>query len=320
MISNQQLLKEREDIDQYRGVYVSMEELIALQSHNCKLDLSGRRKALTAMAGGHQSSFRGRGIDFDEVRIYEPGDDVRNIDWRVTARTGKPHTKLFREERERPIYIVVDQSQSMFFGSQQAFKSVIAAKAAGYLAWGSRQHNDRVGGFIFSDNEVHEIRPRKGKKGIQQYLRLLIQFNQSLAAKGHTHGSRASFIHALEGVIRVIRPGSLVFIISDFMHFDDITQQHFSLTARHSDVVAIQVYDPLEKQLPPPGSYSFTNGDKAITVNTRNKALRKNYHLRFLAHQERIRQQLASIAIPTIELSTASSVSDTLIASLGMKA
>lgn len=318
-ITPKQLLQEREDIANFRGVYISMEELVALQSHHCHLDLRGRRKALTAMAGSHHSSFRGRGIDFDEVRIYEPGDDVRNIDWRVTARTGKPHTKLFREERERPIYIVVDQSQSMFFGSQQAFKSVVAAKAAGYLAWGSREHGDRVGGFLFNDNEVQEIRPKEGKKGIQQYLRLLIQFNQNLTGQGLINGSRTAFINALEGVKRVIRPGSLVFVISDFKHFDDITQQHFSLVARHSDIVAIQVFDPLEQQLPPPGSYSITNGQRAITVNTHNKELRKQYRLRFLQHQERIKHQLASIATPMIELSTANNVSDVLNASLGMK-
>lgn len=314
------LLKERENLEQYLGVYISMEELVAIQSHHCSLDLRGRRKALTAIAGSHHSSFRGRGIDFDEVRIYQPGDDVRNIDWRVTARTGKPHTKLFREERERPIYIVVDQSQSMFFGSQQAFKSVVAAKAAGYLAWGSREHGDRVGGFIFNDDEVQEIRPKEGKKGIQQYLRLLIQFNQKLTAEGMVSGSRGAFINALEGVKRVIRPGSLVFVISDFKHFDDITQQHFSLVARHSDIVAIQVYDPLEQQLPPPGSYSFTNGQRAITVNTQSKELRKNYRLRFLQQQERLKHQLATIATPLIEISTADSVSDVLNSSLGMKA
>ena len=317
---SRQLLQEREDLEKYRGVYISMEELVAIQSRHCSLDLRGRRKALTAIAGSHHSSFRGRGIDFDEVRIYEPGDDVRNIDWRVTARTGKPHTKLVREERERPIYIVVDQSQSMFFGSQQAFKSVVAAQAAGYLAWGSREHGDRVGGFIFNDKEVQEIRPKEGKKGIQQYLRLLIQFNQKLSAEGIASGSRSAFINALEGVKRVIRPGSLVFVISDFKHFDDITLQHFSLVSRHSDIVALQIFDPLEQQLPPPGSYSFTNGQRAITVNTHNKDLRKHYRLRFLEHQDRIRRQLASIGIPLIEISTAESVSDILNSSLGMKA
>ena len=319
-ISPKQLLREREDIGKYQGVYVSMEELVAIQSRHCSLDLRGRRKALTAMAGTHHSSFRGRGIDFDEVRVYEPGDDVRNIDWRVTARTGKTHTKLFREERERPIYLVVDQSQSMFFGSQQAFKSVAAAKAASYLAWASRTHGDRIGGFVFNDEEVHELRPREGKKGIQQYLRLLIQFNQRLSNQGIASGSRTAFINALEGVKRVIRPGSLVFVVSDFKHFDDITLQHFSLVARHSDIVAIQVFDPLEAQLPPPGEYSFTNGQRAITVNTQSKQLRKNYRLRFLEHQDRIKQQLASIAIPMIELSTAESVSERLNETLGMKA
>ena len=317
---SRQLLQEREDLEKYRGVYISMEELVAIQSRHCTLDLRGRRKALTAIAGSHHSSFRGRGIDFDEVRVYEPGDDVRNIDWRVTARTGKPHTKLFREERERPIYIVVDQGQSMFFGSQQCFKSVAAAKAAGYLAWGSREHGDRVGGFIFNDQEVQEIRPKEGKKGIQQYLRLLIQFNQKLSPEGIASGSRGAFVNALEGVKRVIRPGSLVFVISDFKHFDDITLQHFSLVARHSDIVAIHIHDPLEQQLPPPGSYSFTNGQRAMTVNTQNKELRKHYRLRFLQHQDRLRQQLASIAIPLIEISTADSVSDELNSSLGMKA
>ena len=109
------LLKEREDLSQYKGVYVSMNELIGLQASHSKLDLTGKRKSLAMVAGMHRSSFRGRGIDFDEVRAYAPGDDIRHIDWRVTARTGKTHTKLYHEERERPVYLVVDQRQSMFF-------------------------------------------------------------------------------------------------------------------------------------------------------------------------------------------------------------
>ena len=117
-----QPLQERKDIQALRGVYASMDELIGLRGANLQLALSGRRNALAAMAGAHRSAFRGRGIDFDEARIYQPGDDVRNIDWRVTARTGRTYTKLFREERERPVYIVVDQRASMFFGTQNAFK------------------------------------------------------------------------------------------------------------------------------------------------------------------------------------------------------
>ena len=173
-VTPSKMLQERPDIGRYRGVYVSMDELVALQAADLSLDLRGRRKALTAVAGQHRSSFRGRGIDFDEVRIYQPGDDVRNIDWRVTARTGRVHTKLFREERERPVYLVVDQRESMFFGTQKAFKSVVAARIAALLAWASRDHGDRIGGFLFNDRDVQELRPKEGKKGIQTFFRLLI--------------------------------------------------------------------------------------------------------------------------------------------------
>ena len=134
------------------GIYTSIEELASMRYNTTGLNPLAHKKALASMAGGHISSFRGRGIDFSEVRIYQPGDDIRNIDWRVTARTNKPHTKLYREERERPVYIVVDQCQSMFFGSKKTFKSVTAARAAANLAWGTIDNGDRVGGLVFSDN------------------------------------------------------------------------------------------------------------------------------------------------------------------------
>ncbi len=211
MATSNKVVRERDNIQQYRGVYVSMDELVALRAEDLELDIRGRKKALAAMAGLHQSTVRGRGIDFDEVRIYQPGDDVRNIDWRVTARTGRTHTKLFREERERPVYLVVDQRQSMFFGSQNAFKSVVAARVAASFAWATRSQGDRVGGFLFNDNEVQQLRPRDGKRGIQNLFRVLLQYNQALDARNiQKHSSRQSFISALQGLNQVVRPGSLV--------------------------------------------------------------------------------------------------------------
>lgn len=316
---NSKLLREREDIAQYLGVYVSMEELVMLQSSHATLDLSGKRKALAAMTGAHRSAFRGRGIDFDEVRIYNPGDDVRTIDWRVTARTGITHTKLFREERERPIYLVVDQSHSMFFGTRHAFKSVVAARAAAKLAWAAREHGDRVGGFLFNDEVMHEIRPKEGKRGIQQFLRLLIQFNQSLNNIQPENPSRGAISTALTGLNQVIKPGSLVFVISDFKNFDDITLQHLSIVSRHSDMVALFVYDPMEEHLPPPGEYGFTDGSRSVNVQTSNREVRKNYRKRFLQHQLRLRDQLSSIAIPTIELSTEDDINLMLGEKLGVR-
>jgi len=315
------LVHERPNIEQYRGVYISMDELVALRGANVELDLRGKRKAMASMAGMHRSSFRGRGIDFDEVRMYQPGDDVRNIDWRVTARTGRTHTKLFREERERPVYLVVDQRQPMFFGSQNAFKSVVAARVAAYFAWATREHGDRIGGFLFNDSEVQEIRPKPGKRGIQNFFRALVQFNQHLEASAQQRPStRQSFISALQGLNHVVRPGSLVVIISDFLNHDDIAQQHLSLLCGHNDVIAVQVFDPMEKQLPPPGVYGFTDGQSSVRLNTTPRELRRDYALRFVERQSALRDQFNRVAVPLIEISTADSVVERLRATLGLRA
>lgn len=320
MATSGNLVQERENIADYRGVYISMDELVSLRGAGLELDLRGKKKAMAAMAGMHRSTFRGRGIDFDEVRIYQPGDDVRNIDWRVTARTGRTHTKLFREERERPVYLVVDQRQPMFFGSQNAFKSVVAARVAAYFAWATRTHGDRIGGFLFNDNDVQEVRPKDGKRGIQNFFRMLIQFNQALDAGNHSHRtSRQSFISALQGLNHVVRPGSLVVIISDFLDYDDITQQHMSLLCGHNDVIALQIFDPMEKHLPAAGVYGFTDGQRNVRLNTAPHSLRKDYALRFVERQSVLKDQLTRIAVPLIEISTGDSVPERLRATLGMR-
>lgn len=318
-ISVNNVFQERTDIANFKGVYVSLSELVAIQSQHCTFNLKSKRKAGNAMAGSHLSHFRGRGVDFDEVRIYQPGDDVRNIDWRVTARTGHTHTKIFREERERPIYIVVDQSRALFFGSQRAFKSVAAAETAAYLAWGSRTHNDRIGGFLFNDSDIQEIRPKEGKQGIQNFLRLLVEFNQKLSNGGNLTPSAEPLLKTLESVRRVVRPGSLVFVISDFRHMNASIQQQFSLIARHSDVVAINVSDPMEQKLPPPGNYGFTDGIQALNINTQSRELRKRYGLKYIEHNALLEDQLLGVGVPIIQLSTADNVADVLQLALGLQ-
>ncbi|HVL02480.1 MAG TPA: DUF58 domain-containing protein [Dongiaceae bacterium] len=321
MSSVNKLLHERADIAQFRGVYVSMDELVALQGSELRLDLRGKRKSLAGLAGQHRSSFRGRGIDFDEVRIYQPGDDVRNIDWRVTARSGRPHTKLFREERERPVYLVVDQRESLFFGTQKAFKSVVAARTAALLAWASRSHGDRVGGFLFNDSEVQELRPREGKKGIQHFFRVLAQFNQSLTGeRKRLEFSRHALTHSMRHLNQVVRPGSLVFLISDFLHFEAETLQHMTLCSRHNDLVGIQIQDPLEKQLPHSGTYGFTDGQRNVRIDTSVRNVRKDYALNYVERQTELREQLGGIGVPLLEIGTGDVITDRLQAALGLKA
>lgn len=287
------------------GVYVSIEELSQLRLQAGELTRRSRMRTQAAGGGTHQSRFRGRGIDFDEVRIYQAGDDVRNIDWRVTARTGTPHTKLFREERERPVYLVVDQSQSMFFGSQVAFKSAVAAKAAALLAWGAFANHDRVGGCIFSDTESHLLKPREGKAGIQAFFRQLLDMNTALNSRNLTSGrSRSGFLRSLEGLNQVTRPGSLIIILSDFRSFDDIALQLLSLLTRHNDVLSLFIYDQMERHLPASGNYGFSDGKNKLFIDTSDRALRIQFQKRYHDHFHMIEERLGSINVPIEELAT----------------
>jgi uncharacterized protein (DUF58 family) len=314
------VLKEREDAHRFPGVYVTMEELVGLANAHCELDLHAQRRALAAMAGSHRSAFRGRGIDFDEVRVYNPGDDVRSIDWRVTARTGRTHTKVFREERERPVYLLVDQRQSMFFGSRDAMKSVVAARVSALLAWATRDQGDRLGALIFNDLNAHEIRPKEGKRGIQAFFRVLVQFNQWLGAdRPAVQATRRPFSQALQALAQVVRPGSLVFIISDFQHFDDICVQQLRLLKRHSDIIALSIHDPLEKALPPSGSYGFSDGENSIRVDTSDKQFRKRFSLQFLQQQSDLREHMNTLGVPVVDIGTDSSLTETLYRALGMR-
>lgn len=146
------------------GIRIGLAELIDMRHRVREIQLFSKPGQRSPLVGLHHSKLRGRGVDFDQVRVYQAGDDVRNIDWRVTARTQEPHTKLFHEERERPIFILVEQSQRLFFGSGLMFKSVLAAQAAALFGWAALGHNDRIGGLVFGDNEHHEINPGAASK------------------------------------------------------------------------------------------------------------------------------------------------------------
>ena len=148
------------------GIRVSLGELIEMRHRVGEVQLFSTPARRSPLIGLHHSKLRGRGVDFDQVRAYQAGDDVRTIDWRVTARTQEPHTKLFHEERERPVFVVIEQSSRLFFGSALCLKSVLAAQAAALFGWAALNHNDRIGGLVFSDQEHHEIKPRRSKQSL----------------------------------------------------------------------------------------------------------------------------------------------------------
>jgi len=293
-----------------KGTYVTVSELIQLQGQARKLDLSQRSFAKASTTGSHHSRFRGRGMDYQESRIYQAGDDIRSMDWRVTARAGKPHTKLYQEERERPVMLLLDLSPSMFFGSKKVFKSVQAAKIAALLGWAATLRGDRVGALIIGNQQaIHkELPPKSGKRGALQLIRELVVQVDPQAFFQRMQQTRKNAKNALNDELqrlrRISRPGSLIFIISDFYTINEETSNHLLRLSHHNDLIAIQVLDPLELQAPPPGRYGVTDGKNTGVLNTRSKRRREKYNDFFRVHHQAVTQLMHKRNIPLIKIST----------------
>lgn len=268
------------------AVHVTVPELVKLSSSGKKLALKpGQISA--RQSGDYHAPFKGRGMEFDESRPYQPGDDVRHLDWRVTARTGKAYSKMFREERERPVFLWVDQRTPMHFATRGKFKSVIAAEIASLLAWSAAQHGDRIGGIVFSDQNHHELKPKRGKSAV---LRLIHQLSSPHAEEKNipAEAAKQTAKHAMLRLRRLVKPGSLVFLLSDFRHFDEVAESQLIQLGQHNDVVLVLVYDPLERELPPSGQYQISDGQQNIILNTYDRQVVENYRIKFTAHQSRL--------------------------------
>lgn len=286
-----------------RGAYAELNGLIALRFPARQLSLARRNRALSVLAGPNKSNFRGRGIDFEEVRSYQPGDDIRGIDWRVTARTGSAHTKLFREERERPLLVAVDQRSGMFFGSSHCFKSVLAAQLASLVCWAALDAGDRVGGLVFNGGEHREIRPRRSRKTVLALLSHVVEYNRALPLSEAS--SAGSFASMLANLRRIARPGSSLFIISDFRGADqEHAREHLFQLAQHTEITAIACNDPLEAELPKAGRYAVTDGSQRSELNTADKGLRDTYRQHALQQRELLSKDLLRLGIPMLQATT----------------
>jgi uncharacterized protein (DUF58 family) len=265
------------------GVSVTLASLIALREEARRLDIAPRGKVLATRSGGHLSRFRGRGMEFDESRVYQAGDDVRNMDWRVTARAGTPHVKLFREERERPVWLLVDLGPSMRFGTRVAFKSVVAARAAALLAWAAADRSDRVGGLVFDETRHFEQRPAARTRGLLPLLRAIAQGPVDGGRQGHQGMAQAA-----AQLVRLVRPGSLVFLVSDFVGVDSGNAAWLAQLGAGNELVLVQVRDPLEEIAPPPGRYPVTDGSRRGMLDTTAAALRAGWQRRFAEHTDQL--------------------------------
>lgn len=313
------------------AVETTLRELVGLNHVADRLSLK-KFKVRSIMSGNYLSRVRGRGMEFDEVRLYMPGDDVRSLDWRVTARTGKVHTKLYREERERPIFLSVDYRSSMFFATRGVFKSVMAAKLAALIAWSGNHHADRVGGQVFTDDETLEFKPRRGKQGLLHLLKHLADLSSRLrleqgsgegvsARGGDATGSvEETFGRALERLSRHGHPGNLIFILSDFRGLTAETELLLVRLARHCDVVPILIYDQLEYSLPRGGLYRFSNGAERMTVDLSDSRYHRQYREKFEERRTRLKRLGTKQRIKILECCTHEEPLDVLACLAGSKA
>jgi uncharacterized protein (DUF58 family) len=255
--------------------------------------------------GAYVSHFRGRGMEFDESRPYQPGDDPRNIDWRVTARSTEAYTKLFREERERPVLVVVDLRSNMHFATQGCFKSVNASRAAALVSWAAHHRGDRLGGLIFGDSTHREIKPRLGRQAALRYVHELVNHpDWQTLAEDPANKEDAPLTRAMASLRRVSRPGSLVVVISDFVGFSRAAQAYLAGVARHSEVLAVFVSDPLEHELPPPGRYRLVSNEAELAIDTYVRTARQDYEHAFEERQHDLEAYCQRYGIHLMAMST----------------
>ncbi|WP_339722555.1 DUF58 domain-containing protein [uncultured Paraglaciecola sp.] len=233
------------------GVNLGIKELIHYQGKTALLNLSPRKTVQAKLAGAYLAKTKGRGMEFDEARHYQAGDDIRAIDWRVTARTGKTHTKLYREEKERPVFVLTDLSSSMQFGTQFLFKSVQAAHLSALIAWSARKRGDRIGGLVFNQYQHIECKPFTRQKAVLSLLNSMIKVQQGAQLEAQPSNQEPiTLANACARLRRLAHPGSLVFIISDFSQLDELAKQHIAQLSKHCEVIAYPISDPFEHRLP----------------------------------------------------------------------
>jgi uncharacterized protein (DUF58 family) len=234
-----------------------------------KIEIKTRRLSDHIFGGEYHSTFKGRGMTFSEVRQYQYGDDVRSIDWNVTARYNEPYVKVFEEERELTMMLMVDVSGSEFFGTVNQFKRVILTEISATLAFSALQNNDKVGLILFSENVELFIPPKKGKSHVLRIIRELLEFEPK------SHGTDIS--GALKFLSNVLKKKSIVFILSDFMSSD--YQHNLRITGKKHDLTGIRVYDPMERELPNLGIVSMQDAESGQVkwVNTSSRQVRNAY-------------------------------------------
>ena len=263
-----------------------------------RIEITARHLVTDSLAGEYHSVFKGMGMEFDEMRPYSPGDDVRRIDWNVTARMNTPYIRKYQEERELTVFLAVDASGSSDFGTTGQFKRELAAELAAVLSFAATTNNDKVGLLIFTDKPELIVPPRKGKRHVLRMVRDLLVFTPE--------GRGTSIESALDTINRVVKHRSITFLISDFLVEPESLRRPLAATNRRHDVIALDLHDPMEHQIPDVGLMVLEDAETGELewVDTSNKAWREAFEARTLDLEHRKRRLLSSLAIDHIQIST----------------
>ena len=288
-------------------VFVSLQDLLRMEHIASGFSFLAKKQKVRSILGGkHASKLRGRGLDFEEVRNYVAGDDIRNIDWKVTARTQKTHSKVFSEEKEKPALIVVDQSKSMFFGSQKRTKSVVAAELAALAAFRIQKEGDRVGGLVFADDGLDIVFPKRDRKNILRFMERIVHRNRNLQNTEPLDFEKAVKEIFLK-VRNIVTHDFLVIIISDFQRYSSEVIKNITYISQHNDVVLLKVFDPMERNIPKTKIIAG-NLEKQVIVDGGKKGIKENFEKGFDKDYENFQSQMKKHRIPLILVDTITAV------------
>ncbi|MGM0570110.1 DUF58 domain-containing protein [Marinobacter sp.] len=281
--------------------YIGLDDLLRLQAQARTLQLPAARRAIRQRRGGHQSVLRGRGMSLAEVRPYQPGDDVRRIDWRVTARRQQPHTRVYEEERERPVLVLCDLGPTLFYASEGSYKQVRAAELATLLAWVAHGSGDQAGGIVFGGPRTAIVRPSRRRRSVLQLLDALAANQRRQPA---TDSAPSKLNEALTEARRIAHTGSRVFIISDFLGAGENTRALLAGLAMHNQVTAVVLTDPLDDHLPAQGDYAVSGPAGTLWFNGSDRALQRAWQEQARARNSALRHLFRQAGVNGLALDT----------------
>lgn len=284
-------------------VHADLAHLQGMQRFARQISFLPRQPASSVLNGQHASKLRGRGLNFEEMRHYQKGDDVRTIDWKATARTREPQVRVYTEERDRPVLLLVDQRMSMFFGSTLNMKSVTAAEAAALAAWRIRFQGDRVGGAIFSDDRIAELTPKASGLALNRFLSVLANANNRLNPNMRPKSSVA-LNQVLLAAARIAKTGMMILVFSDFHDLDEQSEALLRRLSAHNDVLLFPISDPAGSALPDNFRVVASDGERQVTIAATSRSMREGIQRIAMARAETLLELERKYGIVSIPLST----------------